>query len=85
MLAMNKYYINPNWNFKEVVSNIEVIKSSVREIIASFSYFERKQAIAFMYKLRKDIYSLNFETWRCDRIVEYIYDDIDLETLKKLV
>ncbi len=82
---MNECYINPNWSFKEVVSNIEVIKSRAREIIASFSYFERKKAIAFMYKLRKDIYSLNFETWRCDRIVEYVYDDIDLQTLQKLI
>lgn len=82
---MDEFLIKPSWTFKEIVENIEVIKTQVREIIASFSYFERKQTIVFMKKLRDSIYSLDFETWRCDRIVEYIYDDIDLETLKKLL
>ena len=82
---MDEFLIKPSWTFKEVVENIEVIKTQAREIIASFSYFERKQTIIFMKKLRGSIYSLNFETWRCDRIVEYIYDDIDFETLKKLL
>ena len=82
---MDEFLIKPSWTFKEIVENIEVIKTQAREIIASFSYFERKQTIIFMKKLRDSIYSLNFETWRCDRIVEYIYDDIDLETLKNLI
>ena len=82
---MEECLINPNWTFKEVVENIEVIKSCARDVIASFSYFERKQAIVFMKQLRDSIYSLNFEVWRCDRIVEFIYDDIDLETLKNLI
>lgn len=82
---MEECLINQNWSFKEVVENIEVIKSCTRDIIASFSYFERKQAIVFMKQLRDSIYSLHFETWRCDRLVEFIYDDIDLETLKNLI
>lgn len=82
---MEKYLINQNWTFKEVVENIEEIKTHARGIITSFSYFERKQAIIFMKQLRDSIYSLNFEVWRCDRIVEFIYDDIDLETLKNLI
>ena len=82
---MEECLIYQNWSFKEVVENIEVIKSCTRDIIASFSYFERKQAIVFMKQLRDSIYSLHFETWRCDRLVEFIYDDIDLETLKKLI
>ena len=82
---MEEYLINQNWSFKEVVENIEEIKTHARGVITSFSYFERKQAIVFMKKLRDSIYALNFETWRCDRIVEFIYDDIDLETLKNLI
>ena len=82
---MEECLINQNWTFKEVVENIEVIKTHARATITSFSYFERKQAIIFMKQLRDSIYSLNFEVWRCDRIVEFIYDDIDLETLKNLI
>ena len=82
---MDECLINQNWTFKEVVENIEEIKTHARGIITSFSYFERKQAIVFMKQLRDSIYSLHFETWRCDRLVEFIYDDIDLETLQKLI
>ena len=85
LFIMDECLINQNWSFKEVVENIEEIKTHAMGIITSFSYFERKQAIVFMKQLRDSIYSLNFETWRCDRLVEFIYDDIDLETLQKLI
>ena len=53
-------YIDPNSTFKEIVDNIEVIKSHVRDTIASFSSFEIKKQLQFQRELRNQIYALNF-------------------------
>lgn len=81
---MKRIYINPDWTFKEVVENIEVIKSQAWEIIASFSCLEIKEEVLFKRDLRRAIYSFKFEEWRCDRILEYIYDDISEEKWKNI-
>ena len=51
-------YIDPNSTFKEIVDNIEVIKSHVRDTIASFSSFEIKKQLQFQRELRNQIYAL---------------------------
>lgn len=70
-----KIYIDPNSTFKDIVDNIEEIKSQVGDIIASFSSFEIKQQLEFKRNLRKQIYALNFELWKREKILEAIYDD----------
>lgn len=76
---------NQDWNYKEVVKNIEALKSQVWDIIASFSYLEIKELIEFKRELRRLIYSLKMEEWRRERIFEYIYNDFELEELKSLI
>ena len=76
---------NKDWTYKEVVDNIEALKSQVWGIIASFSCFDLKKEVEFKRKLRDAIYSLNFEIWRRERILEFIYNDIDLDVLKKII
>lgn len=82
---MSENYINPEWNFKEVVENIEVIKSKTWDIIASFSSFEIKKQVKFKKQLRNNIYSLKFEEWKKDRIVECIYDYFEVEKLQEMI
>ena len=77
-------YINPEWTFKEVVENIEVVKSKTWDIIASFSSFEIKKQVKFKQQLRKKIYSLKFEEWKKDRILECIYDYFEVEKIKEI-
>ena len=77
-------YINPEWTFKEVVENIEVVKSQTEGIIASFSSFEIKKQVEFKRLLRKKIYAFNFETWKKDRILECIYDYFEVEKIKEI-
>lgn len=79
---MKTIYIDPNSTFKEIVDNIEAIKSQVGDIIAFFSSFEMKQQIAFKQNLRNQIYALNFELWKRERILETIYDDFPIYKLK---
>ena len=77
-------YIDPNSTFREIVDNIEVIKSHVRETIASFSSFEIKKQLQFQRELRNQIYALKFETWKKERILETIYDDLPIYKLKNI-
>ena len=75
-------YIDPDSTFREIVDNIEVIKSHVRDTIASFSSFEIKKQLQFQRELRNQIYALNFELWKKERILETIYDDFPVHKLK---
>ena len=77
-------YIDPNSTFKEIVDNIEAIKSHVRDTIASFSSFDIKKQLQFQRELRKQIYVLNFELWKRERILEAIYDDFPIYKLKNM-
>lgn len=77
-------YIDPDSTFKEIVDNIEVIKSHVRDTIASFSSFEIKKQLQFQRELRNQIYALNFELWKRERILEAIYDDFPVYKLKRI-
>ena len=77
-------YFNPNSSFKEIVDNIEVIKSQVGDIIASFSSFEIKQQLKFKQELRNQIYALNFELWKRERVLEAIYDYFPIYKLKNI-
>lgn len=77
-------YIDPNSTFKEIVDNIEVIKSHVRDTIASFSSFEINKQLQFQRELRNQIYALNFELWKRERILETIYDDFPVYKLRNM-
>lgn len=77
-------YINPDSTFKEIVDNIEVIKTYVRGTIASFSSFDIKKQLQFQHELRNQIYALNFELWKRERILETIYDDFPVYKLKSM-
>ena len=82
---MSDIYINPNWTFKETIENVEVIKSQMGDIIASFWYFDLKKEVDFIRNLKKQIYSLKFEEWKRDKIWEYINDYEYYEELVKFI
>ena len=82
---MSDIYINPNWTFKETIENVEVIKSQMGNIIASFWYFDLKKEVDFIRNLKKQIYSLKFEEWKRDKIWEYINGYEYYEELVKFI
>lgn len=82
---MSDIYINPNWTFKETIENVEVIKSQMGDIIASFWYFDLKKEVNFIRNLKKQIYSLKFEEWKRDKIWEYINGYEYYEELVKFI
>lgn len=77
-------YIDSSWTFKDFVDNIEAVKTRTEGIIASFSSSEIKKQICFKRQLRNEIYSLKFEEWKKDRIIECIYGYFDIKELKKM-
>lgn len=82
---MNDILFDENMTFKEVVGCIEAKKTLIQGVLAFFSCFDIQEEIRFKIFLKKQVYSLKFEEWRKDKIIEYIYDDIEYEILKKLV
>lgn len=76
--------IDSNWNFKEAVQNIEAIRVEVRETLASFSYFDKKKSINYKKIIKNKIFSFNFEYWKRERLLEYVYGDFSMDDLLKL-
>lgn len=81
---MKQLNINPNWNYKETIKNIKTLKYEFQNALASFSYFQLHDKVLFTYEIKTAIYSLNFETWRKDRIWEYLNHDIPMTILQNL-
>lgn len=76
--------INQNWNFKEIVGVLKSLKEQYWEKVRSFSYFDLHEKVVYMRKFRNDIYKLNFEEWKKDKIWDYINNYEFLYVLKRL-
>ena len=74
-------YIDPNWTFREVFSNIRALKQIYKDTLRSFSYFDMKKVVDFKYSTRDKFYSLNIEEWQADRLWEYMNDFCPFECL----
>lgn len=74
--------INPDWNYKQMLSNLKTLRHDFEDALASFSSFELHNKVLFVYEIKNTIYSLNFETWKKDRIWEYLNHDIDFAILQ---
>ena len=81
---MNNGEINQNWNFKEIVSVLKSLKEQYWEKVRSFSYFDLHEKVVYMRKFRNDIYKLDFEEWKKDKIWDYINNYEFLYVLKRL-
>lgn len=78
--------VNNEWNYKESLFFIDLIKKKYEDIMLSFSIFGGNYEIfEKVYKLKKDIYSLKFEEWKKDKIWEYINGDIEYSVLWSFV
>lgn len=69
--------VNENWNYKESLYFICLVKNKYMGIKRSFSCFGgNKECFKQIMEMKKDIYSLNFEEWKKDKLWEYLNDDI---------
>ena len=82
---MNDFYINPAWTFKQVVNNLLLIKDDYVRALSSFLWYETKERNQFMRECKTKIYSLTFEVWKCDRLWEYLNDNIEFDIFSKIL
>lgn len=78
---MTNFYIDPDWTFKQVVSNLFFIKDDYLRGLSSFLWHELKERNDFIRQAKNKIYSLSFEVWKKDRIWDYLNDSIDFSVL----
>lgn len=63
-------YINPTWNYNQIVANIRTLRLQYEEVLASFSYIRDENK--FIKATRDNLYSMNLEEFEKDRIWEYM-------------
>lgn len=69
---MYEVKFNPDWTFKETISNLKTLKTLYEEILVSFSSYEVKSRVTFRKQTRNAVYSINAEEWEKDKIWEYM-------------
>jgi hypothetical protein len=71
--------------FKEIVNNIQAMKSRYKRVLSLFSCgFDIKKKNNYIYQTKIEIYSLFKETWKSDRIWNYMNDDLSYEELLEI-
>ena len=77
--------LNANWKFKDVKDNVEVLKSQFDEILASFSYLEKKQMLVQLRSIKEQIFSYNnILEWQRERLWEVLNDDFEIFRFREL-
>lgn len=73
------------YTFENIVLNLKAIKSNYIGVLSSFFAFDLHEKVICLKKIHDQFYSLELETWKIDRIWEYLNNDIDLESLQIIV
>lgn len=77
--------VNIDTKFDDVVLNIKTLKENYNRSLASFRYFEKKQLIEYKKSIRNNVYSLQFEEWKKDKIWDFLNGFEEFETLENLI
>lgn len=77
--------VNIDTKFDDVVLNIKTLKENYNCSLASFRYFEKKQLIEYKKSIRNNVYSLQFEEWKKDKIWNFLNGFEEFETLENLI
>ena len=80
-----RIYVNPNWSFKETISFIDALKQDYYGALTLFNCFNIHDKIEFIRHFKDDIYALNFEEWKKDRVWDYLNDNIEYEVFSHLL
>ncbi len=74
--------VNQSWNYKESLYYIEYIKRDYEYIMLSFSVFGgNNEVIQKIRQIKKDIYNLDFEEWKKDKLWEFMNNDVTYNEL----
>lgn len=87
---MEKLCFNPNWSYKELSMNLKTLRILYRQKLASFSYFQKKEKIAFERKIKETIYSYPYQeflrnfAWNYLILPEYTTTDTTNDYIKEI-
>lgn len=72
-------------NFKELVINIQAMKSKYKRVLSLFSCeFDIKNKVKYIQNTKIQMYSLDIEKWEIDRLWDYMNDYISYEELQEI-
>jgi hypothetical protein len=63
-------YINPSWNYDDIVYNLRTLRLRYEEVLASFNYVRDENK--YIKATRDNLYAMNLEEFQKDRIWEYM-------------
>jgi len=69
------------YTFQSIILNLKAIKTNYTGILSSFLVFDIHSKLLCLRQIHDQFYSLNLETWKIDRIWEYLNNDLDYETI----
>lgn len=84
-MSLQELGIPEFYTFKGIVLNIRTIKCNYTGILSSFLPFQLHEKVICLKQIHDMLYSLEMETWKIDRIWEYLNNDIDYEILEDIV
>lgn len=71
--------------FKELIINIEAMKSQYKRVLLLFSCgFNIKDKVKYIKNTKTKMYSLDIDTWKIDRLWDYMNDYISYEELQEI-
>lgn len=73
------------YTFENIVLNLKAIKSNYIGVLSSFFAFNLHEKVIYLKEIRDQFYSLNLDTWKIDRIWEYLNNDIDYVVIEGIV
>lgn len=71
---MMRLSIDPQWTFNEAVDNLKALKTQYKEFLASFLDDDVHNRYLFRKQAKQDVYALNFQEYKRDKIWEYLND-----------
>lgn len=82
-------YIDPSWTFRELVRNARRLKQEYIFCLTFFSYDytfdELKYRNNIIRELKRNLYALNIEEWKIDKVWEYMNEDLTHDLLRMIL
>jgi hypothetical protein len=82
-------YIDPKWTFRDLVRNARRLKQEYIFCLTFFSYnytFEElKYRNNIIRNIKKNLYALDIEEWKIDKVWEYMNEDLTHDLLRMIL
>ena len=79
--------INENWNFRELIDNLETLKKEYDEWLVFFLSCQNNSKVINAYRryVRDRFYSMNLKEWQIDVCWEYMNDYKEYQDIVRII